>query len=143
MLQALPIPLLLLVLAVAMLVWHWRSWHDRGQHEPDTVERGYYERQFRRRMQASSLLALLSFGMYVGQLIPRREMPSLFVFVWFGVVVLVAWMVLLALADMLDNRYRLARLRDERRVLHAQLEAELDRARARVAAKDPPANGKA
>lgn len=53
----------------------------------------------------------------------------------------VGWMVLLAVADLLDNRYRLARLRDERRIVQAQLKVEMERTRNEKAAQEPKERG--
>ena len=54
---------------------------------------------------------------------------------WLGMLLLLAWMVLMALGDLVLGRQRVARLAHERRIAEAQLKAELDRLRERLSRK--------
>ena len=118
----------LLVVAGAWIVSHLKSWRAaRGRQDLSEAERLFLGRRFRRRMQASSMLALLALAVFAGQMIPYRRYPSLFVWFWFGVLLLVIWVFLLALADALANRQHLRELQRDRLVAEAQLRAELSR----------------
>jgi hypothetical protein len=125
--NAILFPLAIALLAVGLFVWHLRSW--RGEQQEQGQEREFAYRRFRRRMQTTSMLAALGIGLCLGQLIPREEHPTLFVIFWFGMLLLLAWMVLLALGDLIIGRQQLARLARERRIAEAQLNAELERLR--------------
>jgi hypothetical protein len=123
-------PSLLLALAMALIAWNVRSWH-RAQHEEagDAEELDFSRRQFRRRVQVSGMLAVLAVGLMIGQLIPHLRQPTLFVLFWFGMLLLVGWIVILALGDMLVNRRRLAKFQRQRHAEEARLAAELERIR--------------
>ncbi len=120
-----------LLVIVALLVYtHVRTWRAAQDEVSDADDLDYYRRQFRRRMQASTMLGIVAVAMAAGVAIPHKEMPSLFVFYWCGVIVLVVWIGLLAAADMLATRFHISRSMGGRHVEHAQLQAELRRHRA-------------
>jgi hypothetical protein len=73
-------------------------------------------------------------------LIDRWRFPTLFVLFWLGLLILLAWMVLLALGDLVIGRQHVARLKHERRIAEAQLNAELDRLREKLG-QEKDANG--
>lgn len=123
-------PAVVLLLAAGLVVSHLRAWRA-AQRENLDVE--FSRGQFRRRMQTSVMLAVLAVGLCVGQLIRSESHPTFFVLFWLGMVLLIAWMVLLALGDLILGRHYVARLQRERRVAEAQLQAELDRIRNRLA----------
>jgi hypothetical protein len=120
-------PLLLAVLAAAWIVRHVRAWRQAQAEEANAEERRFQQRRFRRRMQGSILLLLVAMGMMAGLMIPPRTYPSLFVYTWFGIVVLVFWIVVLALADALANRAQAERIMRAHRIETARLEAEIAR----------------
>jgi len=62
-------------------------------------------------------------------------MPSLFVFYWCGVIVVVFWIGLLAAADMLATRYHLSRMTGGRLIDYVRLQAEINRHRAELKTK--------
>jgi hypothetical protein len=124
-------PTLLFLGAAALLAWHMRTWRTVNQQERDETERDFQWRRFRRRMQASGLLALVAVAMAVGVSIPWQRFPSLYVFYWYAVMALVAWLCALAVADVVASRAHLARLRREHLVAQARLAAEVDRHRRR------------
>jgi hypothetical protein len=126
---ALLFPILLGLLAVTWIVRHVRAWRVVQAEERDPVERDFQWRRFRRRMQASAILVLVAAAMFVGLLISYREQPSQFVYVWCGVVALVAWLVVLALADAVSSRLHVHRLHRDHRIQRARLEAEVARLR--------------
>jgi uncharacterized membrane protein (DUF4010 family) len=122
-------PILLALLAIGWIVRHVRAWRVVRAEERDPVERDFEWRRFRRRMQASAILVLVAAAMFVGLLISYREHPSQFVYVWCGVVALVAWLVILALADAVSSRLHVSRLHRDHRIERARLEAEVARLR--------------
>jgi hypothetical protein len=94
----------------------------------DAAEFDYRRRQFRRRMQTSAMLGLVGIGMLVGGLLiawPAR--PWLIFTVWGGVMVLVVWLGLLAVAEIVATRYYFGRLKQDYLVEQARLQAELRR----------------
>jgi hypothetical protein len=78
-------------------------------------------------MQASGMLAVAAVALTVGMAIPRDRYPSLFVFFWCGVMLLVVWMLLLAVGDAVSTSLHANRLRREHRIESARLKAEMDR----------------
>ena len=126
------IPLALLLLAAGLVFWNVQSWRQvRREGEADEVAFG--RRQFRRRVQASGLLALVAVSLCVGQLIPAARYPTMYALFWLGVMLLVFWAMLLALGDMAVNRQRLKRFQHQRLLEEAKINAELKRLRNRAA----------
>ena len=122
---------LLLILAAACFVrWHVRAWRAlaaraRGM---DPAELDFRRRQLRRRTQTSGMLGLVGIAMLVGRLlIVWRAHPTLILLFWGGVVLLVLWLGLLAVADMVATRYYFGRLRQSYLVEQARLRAQLRR----------------
>ncbi|HJT34767.1 MAG TPA: hypothetical protein VJ783_22260 [Pirellulales bacterium] len=131
------IPLAIIALGVALLVWHWQSWRGTRGQESDASEVTYQRRRFRRRAQTSGMLVLLGAAMAGGQAIAPDEHPSLFVFFWSGVALLALWAMALALTDMLATRAHLGRLMRRQSAERAKLQAELTRKQAERDAKAP------
>lgn len=132
----------IIMLAVAMIVSHWRTWRSMAGHNCDDAERTYQRRRFRRRMQTSVMLALIGVALIVGQWIPPRIWPSTYVFFWCGVVLMVFWVVLLAGADFLATSTRIGRLQRQRAAEQSRLQAELIRLkRQRAQQEQPPEPG--
>lgn len=124
------VPLAIFAVAAGLLFWQRSAWRSQQQ-DCDEGDLEFARGQYRRRTQTSAILAVLALGMCLGQLIPRREQPTLFVLFWAGMLLLLGWMVLLALGDLVIGRQHVARLVRERRMAEAQLHAELDRLRAK------------
>ena len=118
----------LIIISVVLGIFVWRA---RRELEPmlehDDGARLHADRQFRRRMQVSAMLAtvgvLIPFGDQFDQAFIAR--PLLFLAWMASVFVLVIWMVLMALADWLStvthSEIAKARLRFERRDLENQI----------------------
>lgn len=135
-------PIAIILLAVAMMVSHWRSWRQASS-EGDDAERSFQRRRFRRRMQTSLMLALIGVALIVGQWIPPRIWPSTYVFFWCGVAAMVFWVILLAGADFVATSTRLGRLHRQRAAEQSRLQAELirlKRDRARQASRSEAAD---
>ena len=123
------VPLAIVTLSGFLMAWHVRQWRAEQAGDQNADERRYQRGRFRRRMQASAMLCLAGTAMYAGQLIDAQRTPTLYVFFWCGVALLVFWVMSLALADILATRLHIARLKRQRLVEEAKLQAELARAR--------------
>lgn len=131
-----------IALGVGLLVSHWRAWRRmRGQLAAGD-EQLHFRRRFLRRLQTSALLTLAGVGLIVGQLIPPRVWPSLFVCFWCAVALLLMWIALLAMADAAATRAYIGRLQRKRNAERSELEQELMRLKRRSQngqPRDPPA----
>jgi hypothetical protein len=119
----------LIVLAAAgLLVWHVRAWHAVRRRRADPAEFDFRRRQFRRRIQASAMLGLLGFAVFFGGLMMvYRLRPLAITLYWLAVIVVLAWLALLALADVLATKHYFGRIQDHYAVEQAKLRAELRR----------------
>lgn len=128
MLEALPAFVAggLLVLGGAASAWYqWQ--YRRPDSESDELGRQHAARQLRRRLQVSALLVVIGVLIPLGDQLPLfRQAPVAFVFFWAAVLLLTAWIGLLALADFASARayHRIAniRLQQTRRELESQLQ---------------------
>jgi hypothetical protein len=98
-LRTLIFPLGVLAVAVVLLAVELRGWRAARRRELSSEELDYRRRRFRRRVQADVMLALVAVLMGAGSLIEPARYPSTYVGIWAGVLVLVLWLILLALAD--------------------------------------------
>lgn len=93
------------------------------------------ERQHRRRLQIAILLILVGVLIPLGDLLPFfRRSPMAFVVFWGGILLLVGWICLLALADFADARAQLGRVQRQLHQQKRELEVELNRIRSASAA---------
>jgi hypothetical protein len=68
--------LLLIGLSGWMLDWHRRSWQKAAADKSiSESERRYALSQFRRRVQASSIIGVLGVAIAIGPVVPRRPWP--------------------------------------------------------------------
>jgi UDP-N-acetylmuramyl pentapeptide phosphotransferase/UDP-N-acetylglucosamine-1-phosphate transferase len=123
------IALLLLIASVVAIRWHRRTWVYQRQ-RPDLPEehRAFHHRQYRRRMQLSSMLGVAGLAVFVGTvLLSPKGTPRLFILWWCGTLLLLLWIALLALADLLAIRNFTRRdfqhIADQQHVLRARLRA--------------------
>lgn len=122
------VSLFLLFCAAAWIVWHVRAWRRVQRQQPEGDELDYRRRQFRRRMQTSVMMALLAAAILAGQFLTR---PAWLVLLfWVGVLLVVAWVVLLALVDVWATKHYFGRLRQKYFIEEAKLQAELRRIQA-------------
>ena len=108
---------------------HVRTWRRAQRQELDTEGLDYRRRQFRRRMQTSAMLGILAVAIFVGQLIPEEATVLIRVFLG-GVLLVLVWVGLLAVADMLATKHYYGRLRQTYLIEQAKLHAELRRIQA-------------
>lgn len=129
---ALVFGLLILGLGLGLVVSHLRT---RKRHQDDPTleerERVFYQRQFRRRMQASGLLALIGFLIPIGDdlFIPWQRHQGAWALYWMIVLLLVLWVLVLASLDWIatgahvrTSKNALARLERKQQELQAELE---------------------
>ena len=129
---SLAVGLSVLALGLGLVISHIRS---RRRHLADSTledrERLYFQRQFRRRMQASSLLALVGILIPLGDdlFIPWERFQKGWAIYWLLVLLLVLWVLLLAALDWLAtgahvrmNRNAIAKLERAQHELHEELE---------------------
>ncbi len=124
--------LLLFVGAGWLIDSHLRTWRKVRQRKEDLEphELDYRRRQFRRRMQTSAMLGLVGAGILVCQLVSLLSVPRVLVVVlWGGVMLLVLWLVLLAVADAVSTRLYFNRVKRSYVAEEARLHAELRRLR--------------
>ena len=117
--------------AVGLCVGHLRAWRSfrRGQFE--SAEFDFRRRQFRRRIQASAMLGLLGLAVLGGGvMMAMRLNPLAITLYWLAVLVVLAWLALLALADMVASKQYYGRIQDRYAVEQARLKAELRRIQA-------------
>ena len=94
------------------------------------ARRDFRRRQYRRRMQTSAMLGILGAAIFVGQLLLDWAVSSgLLLVYWCGVLALVVWIALLALADMTATHFHYAREKNNTVIEQARLKDELRRAR--------------
>lgn len=131
--------------SIGLIVWHIRGRQRLAEEELDERERDFRRRQFRRRLQTSALLGLLGAAIFVGQLLlDAVHSPRFHVGYWIGVLALVLWIALLAIADMAATSVYYSREKTDFVVQHAKLQAELQKAREEESQrkKQRPQNGK-
>jgi hypothetical protein len=130
------VSLAILLAAGGLIVWHVRTWR-RAERKPSEGQGfDYYRRQYRRRMQTSALLAVVAVAIFVGQFITRPPVAVL-VF-WGGVLLVLFWIGLLAVADVVATKLHFAQLRAHYRVEEAKLQMELRRIRSTRGNGKPP-----
>lgn len=121
------VSLLLVAVATGLMVWHIRLWRGVQTGDSDQRERDYLFRQYRRRMQTSAMLGLLGVAILVGQLLMPWVSRLFAILYWGGVLLLLAWMGLLALADIIATQQHFSRLRTDYMIERAKLQAEARR----------------
>ncbi len=114
----------LLACAAGLLVWHVLAWRAGQRRRLDPSELEYRRRQFRRRMQTTTMLALLAASLPIGQWLVTRWPEGGVVF-WGLVLFLLAWVVVLALADVWATKFYYGRLRDRNQLEQTRLKAQL------------------
>lgn len=133
-LSSILVALALCVSSAGLIVWHIRAWKRLQHAEIDARERDFRRRQCRRRIQTSAVLGVLGVAIFIGQWLMIWVPSRLFLVIyWSGVLVLVLWVVLLAVADMAATSLYYSREKNNSIVEHARLQGELRRAREKEA----------
>lgn len=120
----------LLILLALGSVWFLRQRYQSVV-EPDEQAQAFAARQYRRRLQVAGMLGLIGILIPLGDALPLfRQAPVAFFFYWMAVLLLTAWMVLLALADMASARAHFGSTGRKLQQQQRELEAEIRRIRA-------------
>jgi uncharacterized membrane protein YkgB len=117
---------ILLACACGLMVWHLRAWRASKAQGLEQAEYDYRRLQFRRRMQTTAMLGLMAVALPIGLLV-MQWWPKAGVFFWGGVLLLVVWVVLLALADVWATSLHYGRVQTNFTVEQAKLQAEVHR----------------
>ena len=112
----------LLGLSGLLISHHLRSWRRARVGQSDAQQLHFAWRQCRRRLQSSGMLALVSLGLLVWPLVTGKT-PR--VFLLGGMVLLLLWIVLLALADVLHTQQHYRRIHRHYEAGEAELKAQL------------------
>jgi len=118
-----------LACAAGLMWWHLRCWRDAERRQLDSGELEYRRRQFRRRMQIGSLMALLGATIPLGHWILLMQWPKVGAVYWSLVVLVVLWLAFLALADFWASKLYFGRLHDRYLLEQTRLQAQLRRIR--------------
>ena len=129
---------ILIVLGATMMLSHLRTWkRRRGSDDLSHQDLSHYRSQFRRRMQASGMIALLGLLIAVGDVLPLlQKNPVLATVYWLGVLILTAWVVLLGLSDALSTRLHARSALRDLQQQQRTLQRELARLRRHTNGKD-------
>ena len=119
----------LLIMAAALVSTTRRERAAHDDRSLDDVERRYFARRWRRRVQAGVMVGVVGLLFLGSQAISPRERPSLFVYYWCAVTAVTLWIVALAISDMLSTRMHFLRLMHLRAVEKAALEARVAKLR--------------
>ena len=119
------------------MLMHWRNWNAFRQEGLPQTEFDFRRRQFRRRMQASGMVGIVGIALFVGvalflgseSLIPWIDDPVVIFVYWAAVVLITAWMGLLALVDVWASRRYIMRICEDDLLEQTKLHAELFRQR--------------
>ena len=114
--------LFLVVISAALLWWHTNNWRVAKSRIEKDSDRLHAWRQFRRRVQASSMLGVVGVAVVLGQYIPISPMALIY---WFIVVLVVLWIILLALADLVSTHLYLEEIRRDTIVEQTLLREEM------------------
>ena len=122
---------LLLLAALALMYWHVSSWRKAQTSDLAADELDFYRRQFRRRIQTSTLLGMLAIMLFLGELLNLWIASRLFFIIyWAAALVFVAWVCLLAAADIWATQYHFGQQRQKCLLEQAKLHAEVRRVQA-------------
>ena len=126
----------LMAIALVMVSVHIAAWRKVERRKFGQAEYAFAWNQYRRRMQTSGMLVSLAVFIFVGQFV---RPPLVAVFYWFGVLVMVIWIVVLALRDLSASQRHYSRLSRSNQAQQDQLKTEIKRLR--NAAEGPSGNG--
>ena len=119
---------LLVLFGAGLVQLHRSSWfHRRHDADLSDTDLQFFAKQYRRRMQTSSLLIFIGFLIVIGDApyMPWKLYPALFGVYWGGILLIAFWIILSAIGDMSASRMRsatmIARIQDQQRVLEKQI----------------------
>jgi len=114
----------LVLLAAALVAWHWFAWRRWGLGTFDELHREFAWRQFRRRVQTSVMVGLVGVAIVAADAV---DSPIASLVAWLVALVLLVWVMLLAAADALATRTHYSRLARRQVDEYAHLSTEYRR----------------
>jgi len=119
---------LLVLASLWMMKMHIRAWRAAQADESrEPFELNHLRRQFRRRMQTSGILGLLGIAILVGHFIKPPMAAVVVVAYWATVLLMVAWVLVLACFDAISTQMHFRRMQRRKQSQRALLEAKLRR----------------
>lgn len=135
---------LLVLFGAGLIHLHRTGWfHRQLDDELSEDDLKFFSKQYRRRMQTSSLLVLIGFLIVIGDApyMPWKLYPAMFAIYWGGILLIAFWVILSAIGDMSASRIRSAtmvsRIMDQQRLLEKQI-AELRKKAQQTTDKNSP-----
>jgi hypothetical protein len=117
---------LLVLVSVALIAGHLLARRSLAAARLDEQERLYHRRQFRRRMQASALIGAVGVAVVGGLWVNGPPGEALY---WFGVLLVVIWIVILAGFDAASTQSYFREAQRRQSAEHRELQKEIDRFR--------------
>jgi Na+/H+ antiporter NhaD/arsenite permease-like protein len=128
MLPSLWMCVLLVTASLWMIRLHVRTWRAaRAEESREPHEINYRRRQFYRRMQTSGILGLLGIAILAGHFIQPPLALAVVAGYWATVLLMVAWMLVLACFDAISTQMYFNRIQRRNESEQALLEARLRR----------------
>ena len=124
----------LIITSLILLGWHVKAWREADHGGLTQQDHDFHRRRYRRRMQTSGMLGII--GLLIVGHLWVRENTTLAVY-WTGVLGLVIWTVLLAVADFAASRLHLAPHVADQQTEHLLLQREIEKFR-RESSPGPP-----
>jgi hypothetical protein len=120
--------------SLVLLAWHVKSWREADHGGLAERDYQFHRRQYRRRTQSSGMLGIIGL-LILGHLwVPDNTLLAVY---WAGVLGLVVWTVLLAVADLAASRLHYGPQVAEQRTEHLLLKREIEKFR-RESSTEPP-----
>ena len=119
---------LLVIASIWMMKMHvlaWQAARADESHEPH--ELNYRRRRFRRRMHTSGILGILGIAILVGYFVKPPMAIMVVAVYWAAVLLLVAWVLVLACLDAISTHLHFRRVRRRNESQQALLDAKLSR----------------
>ena len=121
---------LLVTASLWMMKMHIQAWRAaRADESREPHELNYRRRQYRRRMQTSGILGLLGIAILAGHFVKPPMATVVVAVYWATVLLMVAWMLVLACFDAISTQLHLGRMQRRNESQQALLEAKLRRAK--------------
>lgn len=123
----------LFIAGLVMMRSHYKSWQrQKADTDLDEGDLTFFRRRYRRRMQASGLMALIGVLIPIGDSVERfDDAPGFFAVYWIVVLALVLWLILLAAGDLAATKAHstvaLNRIRKQQRQLEREAAALRER----------------
>jgi hypothetical protein len=120
--------LFLLAFSAIMLVRNRAAWRAAQAADMEEREREFLNRQYRRRRQAAASISIVGLAIMLSVWVTDTKTAAVY---WLGVLLIVCWITLLAVADLIATRMHYGRLLQDQQNERTALEAELNQIKRR------------